>query len=151
MAVMGVSCDDAVLRPAHDRVRMDSETGCRLLFCQHSSVSKAIVARTEPILMDKIGDPQIGETSLAPPRSCRSAWPKSLVIEEVGDLGINVIVKELVDEFDDLRLGLDLLRGGLWIQRRERLGLAALEADMDLGRSFRWEFDERRILDDVSE
>ena len=74
-----------------------------------------------------------------------------LLVQDVGDLGIDVIVEQLVDEFDDLRLGLHLLRGGFGILRRQRLGLAALEADMDLGRSFGRKFDQRDILDDVGE
>ena len=39
----------------------------------------------------------------------------ALLVKDVGDFGIDVIVEELVDEFDDLGLGLDLLRGGLGI------------------------------------
>ena len=62
-----------------------------------------------------------------------------------------MIIEELVDEFDDHWLGLDLLRGGLGIQGRQGLGLAAREADMDLCRSFGRQFDQRDVLDDVGE
>jgi hypothetical protein len=37
------------------------------------------------------------------------------LVQDLGDFGKDVIVEELVDEFDDLWLGLDLLRGGLGI------------------------------------
>ena len=62
-----------------------------------------------------------------------------------------MIIEELVDEFDHLRLGLHLLRGGFGILCGQCLGLASLEADMKGGRSFRWQFHERDILDDVRE
>ena len=39
----------------------------------------------------------------------------------------------------------------LGIQRRERFGLAALEADVDLGDAFCRQLDERGILDDMGE
>ncbi|MEN6426742.1 MAG: hypothetical protein ABFE13_15390 [Phycisphaerales bacterium] len=99
--------------------------------------------------MDKIGHSQGGETGIASPRSCRSAGAKSLLVEQVGDLGIDVVVEEFVDQLDDLRLRLHLLRGGLGVHRRKRFGLAALEADMNLGDSFCRQFDERGVLDDV--
>ena len=74
---------------------------------------------------------------------------KAPLVEEVNDFRVDVVVEQLVDEFQDLRLRLDLLRGGLGIQRRERLGLASFEADMDLGDSFSRELDEGGILKEV--
>ena len=47
-----------------------------------------------------------------------------------------MVVEQLVDEFHDLGRRPDLLRGGLGIQRRKRLGLASFKADMDLGDAF---------------
>jgi len=87
--------------------------------------------------MDKIGDPQGGEPGVGLVSSCRAARAKPLLVKEIGYLRIDVAVEELVDEFDDLLRGRYLLRGGLGVRRRERLSLATLEADMDLGRSFR--------------
>ena len=60
--------------------------------------------------MDEIGDAQGSETSAAALRSGRSAGTKSLLIENVGDFGVDVIVLEFVHEFDDGRRRLDLLR-----------------------------------------
>src|SRR5206468_11153432 len=59
--------------------------------------------------------------------------------------------EELIYEFHDPRLCLHLLRGGLGILRRERLSLATLEADVDLGGPLSRELDEGRILYDVGE
>ena len=57
----------------------------------------------------------------------------------------------MVDEFHDLGRRLDLLRGGLGIQRRERLGLASFETDMDLGDALSRELEEGCILNEVRE
>ena len=85
--------------------------------------------------MGEIGHPQVGEAGVGLASTRRTAGTNSLLVQDVGDLGIDVIVEELVDEFDHHLLGLDLLRGGLGILRRQDLGLASLEADMDLCRS----------------
>ena len=61
--------------------------------------------------MGEISNAQRGETSAAATRSSRSAGTKSLLIEHVGDFGIDVIVEELVDELDDRGRRLDLLAG----------------------------------------
>jgi hypothetical protein len=52
-----------------------------------------------------------------------------------------VVVEQLVDQFHNLWLRPNLLRGGLGVQRRERLGLATLEPDMDFCNSFRRDLD----------
>ena len=80
---------------------MDAETSRRFGFGQHSAVPKSVVARAKRVLMDEIRDAQGGEASIAAPRPRRSAGTKSLLVEDVGDLGIDVIVEELVDELDD--------------------------------------------------
>ena len=94
----------------------------------------------------QVGEPRVG---LATTRRTTGAYP--LFVQDFGDLGIDVIVEQLVDEFDHLRLGLHLLRGGFGILYGQRFGLASLEADMEGGRSFRWQSHERDILDDVGE
>ncbi len=50
-------------------------------------------------------------------RSSRSTRTKLLLVEDIGDLCIDVVVEELVDELDNHGRGLYLLRGGLGIQR----------------------------------
>jgi len=82
----------------------------------------------------QVGEPRVG---LATTRRTTGAYP--LFVQDFGDLGIDVIVEQLVDEFDHLRLGLHLLRGGFGILYGQRFGLASLEADMEGGRSFRWQ------------
>jgi len=82
----------------------------------------------------------------------RSTWfTQTDTVEDVGDLCINVVVEELVDELDDHGRRLYLLRGGLWIQRRQRFGLAAIESHVDARDAFRGQFNQRGILDDVGE
>src|SRR5882757_914906 len=75
----------------------------------------------------------------------------SLLVEEFGDLRIDVFVEELVDQVDDTGLCLHLLRGRFWAHGSERLDFAALEADVDLSGSFRRHLDESYILYDVGE
>ena len=58
----------------------------------------------------QVGEPRVG---LATTRRTTGAYP--LFVQDFGDLGIDVIVEQLVDEFDHLRLGLHLLRGGFGI------------------------------------
>jgi hypothetical protein len=99
----------------------------------------------------EIGHSQIGESRVGLATTRRTAGAYPLFIQDVGDFGIDVIIEELVDEFDHLRLGLHLLRGGFGILCGQCLGLASLEADMKGGRSFRRQFHERDILDDVRE
>ena len=79
-------------------------------------------------MMYEIGHALRAETSAALPRSGGSATTKSLVIENVGNFGIDVRVEELVDELNDSRWRLDLLRRCLGVQRREHISLATLEA-----------------------
>ena len=78
----------------------------------------------------EIGHSQVGESRVGLATTRRTARAYPLFVQDVGDLGIDVIVEELVDEFDHLRLGLHLLRGRFGILCRQRLGLASLEADM---------------------
>jgi hypothetical protein len=44
-----------------------------------------------------------------------------------------MIVEEIVDQFDDVGVRLDLLAGRFWADGDERLGFTALEANMSLG------------------
>jgi hypothetical protein len=45
-------------------------------------------------------DPQGGEASVIPRASRRSTRTESFLVEAVGDLGIDVVIEELVDELD---------------------------------------------------
>ena len=102
---------DAVFRPRHDRCFVDPEASCSFGCRQHTAVAKPVVARAQCVSMDEVGNAQRGEASLAAPRSRRSAGTKPPLVEDVGDLGIDVIVEKLVDEFDDRSRCFDLLCG----------------------------------------
>ena len=101
--------------------------------------------------MGEVGHSQVREAGVGVVAAGRTAGPNCLLVENVGDLGIDVIVEELVNQFDHRLLGLDLLRGGLGVLGRQGLRLASLEADMDSCRSLDRELHERDILDDVGE
>jgi hypothetical protein len=151
VSVDGVSRDDPMLGPAQQRPDMDSEACSRFLRCQQPAVAKSIVARAEPIAVHDVRDPRCGEASMPSSGSGRSARLISLRVEKVCDLIVGVLVEELVDELDDLQWRGNLLGRGLRIEYRQRLGPAALEADVDPGGSFRRELDERGVFDDVGE
>ena len=63
--------------------------------------------------MGEVSHPQVRESGVGLVTAGRTAGPNCLLVEDVRDLGIDVIVEEFVDEFDHRLLGLDLLRGGL--------------------------------------
>ncbi len=151
MGVVGVSGDETVRHPPGQCRLMDSELRGRLGLRQHSSVSQPVMARTESVMKREVGHSQLGKprVSLATTRRTARTYPP--FVQDVGDLGIDVIVEELVDEFDHLWLGLHLLCGGFWVQCGQRLGLASLEADLEGGLSGRRQFHERDVLDDVGE
>jgi hypothetical protein len=96
--------------------------------------------------MGEVGHPQLREAGVGLIAAGRTAGPNCLLVEDVGDLGIDGIVEELVDQFDHRLLGLDLLRGGLGVLGRQGLRLASLEVDMDPCRSLDRELHERDIL-----
>jgi hypothetical protein len=93
----------------HNRGFGDAEMSCSLRYRQHTAVAKPVVARAQRVSMDEVGDVLRCEASVAAPRSGRSAGMKLLLIENVGDFGIDLVVEEFVDELDDLGRGLDLL------------------------------------------
>lgn len=101
--------------------------------------------------MGEIGHPQVREAGVGLVAAGRTAGPNCLLVEDLGDLGIDVIIEEPVDQFDHRLQGLDQLRGGLGVLGRQGLRPASLEADMDPCRSLDRELHERDILDDVGE
>ena len=53
--------------------------------------------------MDEIRDPNRGKASVCPPWSGRPAGMQAARNEEVRDLGVDVVVEELIDERHDHR------------------------------------------------
>src|SRR5579859_20194 len=111
MGVVGVSGDETVRYPPGQCSFMDAEPRGGLGLRQHSSVSQPVMARAEAVMKGKIGHSQIGESCVGLATTRRTAGTYPLFIQDIGDLRIDVIIEELVDEFDHLRLGLHLLRG----------------------------------------
>lgn len=60
--------------------------------------------------MDEIGDQQGCEAGIVAATPRRSSRAISLLVEEFGDLRIDVFVEELIDQFDDTGRRLHLLR-----------------------------------------
>ena len=149
MPVVGVAGDEAMFGPSGDGVLVDIETRGRFLFCQHSTLPQAVIARAQLVLVSEIGNSQGREAGVVATAACGLARTVSLLVEQFCDLGIDVVVEEVIDQFDDAGLRLDLLGGRFWAQGGERLDLAAFESHVNLGGSFRRQLDESDILDDV--
>src|SRR5215472_10739773 len=103
--------DDAVFGPTDQSRFVDTHASRGFHFRQHAALSKSIIARAERVSMSKISNAQRCETSAAATRSRRSAGTKSLLIEDAGDFGIDVVVEELIDQLNDRGWRLDLLAG----------------------------------------
>src|SRR5215469_17601900 len=102
MFVTGVPCDYAVFCPGYECCFVDAEASCSLRCCQHTAVAKPIGARANRVLMDDVFHTQCRKASVAVTRPSRSARSKSLLIEDVGDFGIDVVVEQSVYQLDDL-------------------------------------------------
>ena len=68
--------------------------------------------------MREIGDSFRVEDSVLAARPGGAAGLKTSLIEPVGDLGVDVVVQESIDELDELCRCLDELGRGLWVFRR---------------------------------
>src|SRR5437764_6906738 len=130
---------------------MDTEAVRHLLLVQHSALAKPIIARRQAIGMHEIGY-VLGRKALS-----RSAWSRGCsraklsLIEDGGDLGIDMVVEQCIHQFHDLWWCLDLLRRRLWVSRHERLAPATLKSKVDLGNPFDRNLDQGCVFDDVGE
>src|SRR5215475_2928342 len=89
--IVRMPLDDAVFCPADKSQFVDAEASRGFRLRQHTAVTKSIVARAKGIPMDDIGDELRAERNLATTSSGRSAGAKSLLVEDVGDFGIDVV------------------------------------------------------------
>jgi hypothetical protein len=99
-----------MFRPPIDRLFMDTEAICHLSLVQHSALAKPIIARAEAVGVREIGY-VLGRKAVS--RSARSrgcARTKPSLVEYGGDLGVNVVIEQLIDQLHDFWLGLNLLR-----------------------------------------
>jgi len=85
------------------------------------------MAWTQLVLVHEIGDSQRCEAGVLATAAPGLVWAISLLVEKFGDFGIDVVVKEPVDQFDDAGLCRYLLGGGFWADGGERLGFATLK------------------------
>ena len=70
------------------------------------SSTRKIIGKFNPLILGEV-------------HTARNTRTDPSVVQDVGYLGIGVIVEERIDEFDHLRPGLDLLCGGLGVLRRQ--------------------------------
>ncbi|MGO6944789.1 hypothetical protein, partial [Rhizobium johnstonii] len=96
-----------------------------------------VIGPSGAVFVDEIGDFKRCKAGIMAAATCCSAWAMTLLIQNLGDLRINVVIEKLIDQFNDTGLCLDLLSGGFWVHGGERLDFAALEANVKLGGSFR--------------
>jgi hypothetical protein len=129
---------------------MDIEPICHLLPVQHSSRAKAIIARAKVVGMHEICD-AFWSKAIGPSAARADPPGKTALVEYVGDFRVNVVIEQFVEQFHDLFLRLYLLRRCPGVQRRERLGLAAFETDVDFCNSFRRNLNQSDVLDDIGQ
>ena len=82
---------------------MNPEPFGRLQLGKHSSPAQTIEPGKQSVTMYKIGDLRCIETVAGVTGTCSTAGAKSLLVENGGDLGVDMIVQERVDEFYDFR------------------------------------------------
>ena len=101
--------------------------------------------------MRDVGHPLLVEDSLLAPRSRSASGTKRALVQDVCDLGVDVVLEKRVDHLDDLGRRLDLLSRGLRVVCRQRFGSATLEANMDLGEALGLELDESDVLNETGQ
>ncbi len=149
MPVVGMAGDEAIIGPSGDGLLVNVETRGRFPLCQHSAVPQTVVARAQLVLVDEVSNSQGCETGVVATAASSLARPILLLIEQLCDLGIDVVVEEFIDQFDGAGLRLNLLGGGFWARDGERLDLAAFVPHMKLSGSFLCQLEESDVLDDV--
>ena len=110
MVIIEMGFDEPVFRPPVDRLLMNTEAVCHFFLVQHSALAKPIIARPKAVGVHQIGY-VFGRKLVirsARPRGC--AWTKPSLFEYGGDLGVNVVIEQLVDQLHDFWLRLNLLR-----------------------------------------
>jgi hypothetical protein len=130
--------DEAVLDPPVQGASTNSQAVCDLCFREHSAVPQPVIARAESILVDQIGHAQVREAEIGLASTRGAAGTDSSLVEDVRNLYIDVIVEELVDEFDHYLRRFDLLCGGFGVLRCQGLRFSTFEADVDLCREPFW-------------
>src|SRR5690625_4608762 len=91
--------DEAVFGPTGDGVLVDIETRRRFLFRQHSALSQPVIAWTQLVFVDEIGNPFGREAGVVSTAACGLARTISLLVEQLRDLGIDVVIEEFIDQF----------------------------------------------------
>jgi len=110
MVIIEMRFDEPMFRPPIDRLLMNTEANRHFFLGQHSALAKPIITRTKAVGVHEIGY-VLGREAVsrsARPRGCARTKPS--LVEYGSDLGVYVVIKQLVDQLDDFWLRLNLLR-----------------------------------------
>jgi len=102
VAIVGVCLDDTVLHPTREGALVDPKAGSEFLLREEAASAQSVAARAKLVPLHDILHALTSESRAMPSGPRRSTWTKPPSVEDVGDLGIDVIVEQSVDEVDDL-------------------------------------------------
>src|SRR5690348_12536727 len=91
------------------------------------------------------------ETGAAPSGARGSARTEPLRIKDDGNFGVDVVVEQPINEFNDIGRCLHHLPGGLRVDSGESRGLSAPEAEIDPGSTIARNLCKSRVFNQVGE
>ena len=110
VVIIEMCFDEPMFRPPIDRLLMNAEAVCHFFLVQHSALAKPIIARTKAVGVHEIGYVFGRKAVIRSARSRGCARTTPSLVEYGGDLGVNVVIEQLVDQLYDFWLRLNLLR-----------------------------------------
>jgi hypothetical protein len=105
--VVALATDKAGVAPRLDRAGGHAELRGYLVQGEHAGVAEPLLPAAQPVFVADVADDQGVE-------GAAFAAGVAAGVEDGGDLGVGVVVQQLVDRFDDVRCGLAQFPGGFW-------------------------------------
>src|SRR5712691_3304217 len=102
---------------------MDAKGGGHLVDRQQALVAQAATPVFKTVFPAQLPDDEVAE----PPGH---AWPKTTCVQDLGDLGVGVMLEQTIDLGDDRWIRPPQLIGGLWQREPDGVRGAAAEADL---------------------
>ena len=112
--VVALATDKTGVVPGLDRAGGDAEPAGHLVQGEHAGVAEPLLPAAEPVLVADVADDQGVE-------GAAFAAGVAAGVEDGGDLGVGVVVQQLVDRFDDVRCGLAQFPGGFGDRQVQRV------------------------------